>query len=81
MPAPTQLALDRFELGPHPFSDSDPPQPEPSAPVLATDVCQAQEIERLRLTQTPHATSFGREPSELDQPRLVRVQSQTGCPA
>ena len=36
-----------------------------------------QEGERLRLTQPPRPTTFGRIVSELDQPRLVRVKLQT----
>jgi hypothetical protein len=37
---------------------------------------QAQELERLRLPVATRVASFGGIPSELDQPRLVRMQCQ-----
>ena len=46
-------------------------------PLVRADVREAQEVERLRLTQPPRLPTFGRVASELDQPRLVRVQLQT----
>src|SRR6266540_40508 len=37
---------------------------------------EAEKVERLRLAQTPTRPTIGREPAELDQSRLVRVQFQ-----
>jgi hypothetical protein len=37
---------------------------------------EAQELERLRLPVAARLASFGGVPSELDQPRLVRMQFQ-----
>src|SRR5208337_1416601 len=74
--APPELVVDRFQLGPHPFRDRDPLQPEPPVPCLRADVREAQEVERLRLALTPGCPVPGGLPPELDQPGLIRVQLQ-----
>jgi hypothetical protein len=68
--------LPELQLRPHPFRDRDPPDPEPAVPGLRADVREAQEIERLRLTQAPGCPFRGGEPPELDQPGLARVLFQ-----
>src|ERR1019366_6814359 len=69
--------LDLFQLRSQPFRDRDPLQPELSAFALPTDVREAQEIERLWLSDSPCRPSLGRIASELDQPGLVGMQFQT----
>jgi hypothetical protein len=39
-------------------------------------VCEAQELERLRLPEATLRSSLGGEPAELDQPRLFGCQLQ-----
>ena len=77
MPSPLQLVVNLLQLGPHPFRLGLAPNPEPPLPPGRTDVRETQEGERLRLTQPPRPTTFGRVASEFDQPRLVRVKLQT----
>ena len=75
------LGLDRFELGAHLLLARDPLELEPSAPVLRADVREAQELERLRLRSRRGAGSVaGGEPSELDQPRLLRMPAPDRTP-
>src|SRR5664279_4493394 len=77
MPSPLQLVVNLLQLGPHPFRLGLAPNPEPPFPPGRTDVRETEEGERLRLTQPPRLTTFGRVASEFDQPRLVRVKLQT----
>src|SRR6476659_2920709 len=77
MPSTLQLVIDLLQLGPHPFRLGLAPNPEPPLPPGRTDVRETQAGERLRLTQPPRPTTFGRVASEFDQPRLVRVNLQT----
>jgi hypothetical protein len=72
----SELVLDLNQLRPQTLLDRDAPDPEPSGRGLRADVREAQEVERLRFTQTPPSTVPSSEPPELDQPRLVRVQLQ-----
>jgi len=60
--APPELVVNRFQLGPHPFRDRDPLQPEPPVPRLRADVREAQEVERLRLALTLGCPGMGRAP-------------------
>ena len=75
-PSP-HLGLDRVQLGAHLLLARDPFELEPSAPVLPADVREAQKIERLRLGDPAALSVSGGEPSELDQPRLLRMQLQS----
>ena len=77
MPTPRQLLLDLAQLRPHPPRVGDALERETSAPVLRADVREAEEVERLRLAEAAHLPSFGGEPSELDQARLLGRQLQT----
>ena len=77
VPACHQLRLYRSELRPQPLRDRETPQPEAPGPGLPADMRETQEIERLRLTQTPRRPLSDGVPPELDQPGLVRVQRQT----
>jgi hypothetical protein len=72
----SHLGLDRFELGAHLLLARDPLELEPSVPVLRADMRETQELERLRLPIATRVASFGGVPSELDQPRFVRMQFQ-----
>ena len=72
MPASPELGLDLAQLRPHPFRDRDAPQPEPPAPGLRADVREAQEVERLRLAQTPRRAGCRR--------RAARTRSAGSCP-
>src|SRR6266542_1188348 len=76
MPACLELVFDLLELGPHPLGDRDAPEPEPPAPGLPADVREAQEVERLRLSEPVRLAVRGGEPPELDQASLVGMQLQ-----
>ena len=73
---PLRLGLDLVQLGSHLLLARDPPQLEPPGLGLRADVREAEELERLRLPKPARRSSLGGEPSELDQPRLVRMQLQ-----
>src|SRR5256885_12547961 len=76
MPASLELVVDLTQLRPDPLRDRDALEPEPARPGHRADVRETQEVERLRLAQTPRRPSPGGVPPELDQPRLVQVQLQ-----
>src|SRR2546423_8587798 len=76
MPASLELVVDLTQLRPHPLRDRDALEPEPARPGHRADVRETQEVERLRLAQTPRRPSPGGVPPELDQPRLVQAQLQ-----
>jgi hypothetical protein len=76
MPASLQLVLDLLELRPLALRDGDAFEEEAPVPGLGADVREAQEIERLRLTQPTRCPSLGGEAAELDQACLVLVQFQ-----
>jgi len=44
--------------------------------VFPQTCCKAQKVERLQLPQTSRRPPLGRKAAELDQARLVRMQSQ-----
>jgi hypothetical protein len=75
MPALHQRVFDLAQPRPHPLCNRDPLQREAPLPRLRADVREAEEVERLRPTVATRL-SFGGEPSELDQARLLRVQLQ-----
>jgi len=75
--APPELGLDLAQLGLQSLADSLPQHREtPVAPLLGTDVREAEKVERLRLAVPAPPALFGRERSELDQPRFLGVQFQ-----
>jgi hypothetical protein len=76
MPAPLELVIDLFELGPHPFTDRDAPQPEPSTLGGPAEMRETKEVERLRLPQTPRLSPPSGMPPKLDQPGLVGMKFQ-----
>ena len=76
VPALLELVFDLFQLCPHPLRDRDPPDLETPRPGLPADVREAEEIGRFRLPGAPRRPAHGREPAELDQARLARVQLQ-----
>ncbi|MGH8904815.1 MAG: hypothetical protein ACRDYA_24810 [Egibacteraceae bacterium] len=77
MPTLLQQGVDLDQLGPHPFRHRLALDPETAALRLGADVGEAEEVERLRLADTPHRSRPDGVPPELDQPRLVRMQLQT----
>jgi hypothetical protein len=77
MPAPLELVIDLFELGPHPFTDRDAPQPEPSTLGGPAEMRETKEVERLRLPQTPRISPPSGMPPELDQPGLIGMKFQS----
>jgi hypothetical protein len=76
MHTPPQLGLDAQQRGLHALANRVPKHHEPSLLRLPADVLEAEEIEGLRLAQTSAFQVRRRMASELDQPRLFRVQLQ-----
>ena len=65
------------QLGLQPLANRVPPHCEQSAaPLLPTDMCEAEEIERLRLPQATPLPTFGRICTEFEQSRFLGVQFQ-----
>src|SRR2546422_877468 len=62
MPAPLELVFDRLQLGPHPLLDRVTSQPEAAALGPTAHMREPQEVERLRLPDTPRRASFGGVP-------------------
>ena len=76
MHSPPQLDLDPLQRRLHALANRLPKHHEPALPRLPADMLEAEEIEGLWLAQS-NALSVGRRvASELDQPRLLRVQFQ-----
>src|SRR4051812_9530112 len=73
-----KLSFNGFELQNHPLGRRNPPDGEGSAtPEMPTIMSESQEYEGFWFSlATPFSISEGK-PSELDQPRLVRMQFQT----
>jgi hypothetical protein len=77
MHPPAQPLLDRSQRRPHPLGHRDPLELEPATtPGLPAAVREAQEVERLRATVAATRSAFGREATELDEPRLGVMQLQ-----
>jgi len=76
MLTPLELVFDRLQLGPHPLLDRVTSQPEAAALRPPAHMGEPQEVERLRLPNTPRRASLGGEPPELNQPGLVGMQLQ-----
>jgi hypothetical protein len=76
MHASPQLDLHLLQLGLHAFANGVPKHHKPPLLRLPADMLEAEEIEGLRFAQT-NALSVGRRmASELEKPRLLRVQLQ-----
>jgi len=76
MHAPPQADLHLLQLGLHALANRLPKHHEPSLLCLPADMREAEEVEGLRLAQTGALSVLRRMASELDQPRLLRVQLQ-----
>ena len=76
MHTPPQLDLDPLQRRLHALANRLPKHHEPTLPRLPADMLEAEEIEGLRLAQTSALSVRRRMASELDQPRLFRVQLQ-----
>ena len=70
------MALTCPELGVQPRAHGVPPDQPPALPGPPEDVGEAQEGEGLGLALTPGTAVLTGEPSELDDPGLVRVHLQ-----
>jgi hypothetical protein len=76
MPSPTQLILERVQLGRHPLRVGDPLELETSLPRLRARVRETEEAKRLRLAEPALFPLLGGEPPEPDQARLLGVELQ-----
>jgi hypothetical protein len=76
MSASLELVVDLTQRRPHPLRNGDAPQPEPSFLRLSTQVCEAEEVERVGLVETAGRPSSGDVAPELDQPGLIGMQLQ-----
>ncbi len=76
MHAPPQLDFHLLQLGLHSFANCLPKHQKPSLLRLPTDMLEAEEVEGLRPAQTEPLSVGRRMASELDKPRLLRVQFQ-----
>src|SRR5258708_4595729 len=81
MHASFEFGLHLAQLGLQPFANRLPQDREASvAPLLPTDVGEAEEVERLRFPFSALLPVFGCERSELHQPRFLGMQFQTELP-
>ena len=76
MHTPPQLDLYQLQFGLHAFANRLPKHQKPSLLRFPADVLEAEKIEGLRLAQSSAFSVRRRMASELDQPRLFRVQFQ-----
>jgi len=77
MHASFELGLHLAQLRLQPFANRLPQDREaPVAPLLPTDVGEAEEVERLRFPCSALLPVFGCERSELQQPRFLGMQFQ-----
>ena len=80
MSPPVQLLLDAPQGTGYAFRDRLASELETSAAVPRAVVREPQKVESLRSSLPPLAAVGLREPSELDEPGLVRVDSQIEAP-
>ena len=71
-----QLDLDPLQRRLHALANRLPKHHEPTLPRLPADMLEAEKIEGLWLAQSSALSVGRRMASELDQPRLLRVQFQ-----
>ena len=76
MHSPSQLDLNVQQLRLHSFANRLPKHQKPSSLRLPADMLEAEKIEGLRLAQTSTLSVGRRMASELEEPRLFRVQFQ-----
>jgi hypothetical protein len=76
MHSPPQLDLNVQQLRLHAFANRLPKHQKPSLLRLPADMLEAEEIKGLRLAQTEPLSVGRRMASELEEPRLLRVQFQ-----
>ncbi len=77
MHPPAKPLLDRREFRTHPLSNTDSPDREPTMTSrLATQVREAEKVERLRSAVATPLSSFRREATEFQQPRFLFVQRE-----
>src|ERR1700676_3722228 len=72
----SQFLLDHPQSGAHPVAARFPPELETSPPVLPADVGKTKKVKRLRFAETACPPVRCRVASELNEPRLLRVQRQ-----
>ena len=76
MHSPPQLDLDPLQRRLHAFANRLPKHHKPPSLRLPADMLEAEEIEGLRLAHTKPLSVGRRMASELEEPRLLRVQFQ-----
>ena len=77
MPAQSKRLLDLAKLGTHSLSLRLAPELETgTTPLCAAIVCQPEEVERFRLTQTTLRSALGSVSAELDEAGLSRMQTK-----
>jgi hypothetical protein len=74
--ATAELSFHLTQLGLPPLPDRLPHHREPPIPLLPADMREAEEVERFRLPLAGALPALGREGTEFQQPRLLRVQLQ-----
>jgi hypothetical protein len=77
MQATQQLRFDLLQLGSHLLGNRCAFDGKRAFPRLATDVGEAEKVERFRFTLTPLGSAFGRIATELDQAGFLRVELQS----
>src|SRR6516165_2373633 len=77
MPSSLQLITDRLQLLQHPLTHRLPNHRELPLSCLSTTMREAKKVECLRLPLAASLRILHGETSELDQPRLLRVQLQS----
>jgi hypothetical protein len=77
LPAPSKRLLDLAELDTHSLSLRLAPELETGTALLsAATVCQPEEVERFRLTQTTRRSALGSVSAELNEAGLFRMQTE-----
>src|SRR5688572_24230950 len=74
MPSSPKLLTNGFQLLQHPHTHRFPNHRELALPGLPTTMRESKKVERLRLPLTANLLILHSKSSELDQPRLLRVQ-------
>ena len=72
-----QASFDFPQLDAHARSDRLPPEDVAAAiPAVRAVMREPKEVERLRLAEAPSVSVCDREPTELDEPRLIRMKCE-----